>query len=141
MTTTTSSENNFLKIESTDFDLNTLFNFQASFDQLKYVLAALARTQKKVLDRVVNVERNVNITNVDSNGFVIGGHSENQQSPYKKMGSGGDTNKDEVNNDEQDDGDKLENDNHQGSVGEVQMDFLMVINKLLYFTFFFYKGF
>jgi len=67
---------NLIKIETHDYDLNTLFNFQANFDQLKFVITALARGQKKVLDRISNIEKTANITNVDSNGFVLRGPSE-----------------------------------------------------------------
>ena len=60
-----------IKIETLDFDLNTLFNFQANFDQLKSVLSALATNQKKYIDRVGYIEKSLNIVYNDLNEVVV----------------------------------------------------------------------
>jgi hypothetical protein len=58
---TTYNENQ-IKIENYDYDLNSLFNFQANFDQLKFVITALARSQRKMYDRMISIENNLKIT-------------------------------------------------------------------------------
>jgi len=124
---------NFLKIENSDYDLNTLFNFQASFEQLKFVLSALATSQKKVLDRVANMEKSVNITNVDDKGFVIRSAFENI-----KIESSNNFNNDQIssenngkgNNHRNEEVDKSPNNinsNQNVLGGEVSFDFLIVI--------------
>jgi len=116
----TSSEN-LLKIETHDYDLNTLFNFQSNFDQLKFVLTALARSQKKVLDRVHNIEKSVNITNVDSNGFVLRGDNLNIDLNFNNQ-----ANDDDNKNDGNGEVEKVSNKNNSGE--ESSQDFLIVIN-------------
>lgn len=61
----TTYKENQITIENFDYDLNSLFNIQASFDQLKMVIVALAKGQNKLLDRVSYIENNLNITDKD----------------------------------------------------------------------------
>jgi hypothetical protein len=49
-------QESYIKIENINYDINSLFNFQASFEQLKYVIMALANAQKKTNDRVSKLE-------------------------------------------------------------------------------------
>jgi hypothetical protein len=53
-----SLEEGYVKIENNNYDIDSLFNFhfQSNFDQLKFVIMALATAQKKTNDRVTKLE-------------------------------------------------------------------------------------
>jgi hypothetical protein len=55
-----SLEEGYIKIENNNYDIDSLFNFhfQANFDQLKFVIMALATAQKKTNERVLKLESN-----------------------------------------------------------------------------------
>ena len=51
----------YVKIENNNYDIDSLFNFQSNFDQLKFVIMALATAQKKTNDRIALIEQgNIN---------------------------------------------------------------------------------
>ena len=121
-------------IENYDYDLNSLFNFQASFEQLKFVISALAKGQKKVLDRISNIEKNSNFTNIDGNGNTTGNSTnnnvikENNELNDKNI-SKNNVNENNLNNDDVD-GSKSVN-NFAGLNGEMSIDLIMVKKFLL----------
>lgn len=51
-----SLDEGYVKIENNNYDIDSLFNFQANFDQLKFVIMALATAQKKSNDRIAKLE-------------------------------------------------------------------------------------
>ena len=86
-------------IENFDFDLNSLFNIQASFDQLKLVISALVKGQNNTISRLEKIEkfrfRNRDSTTTDNTDNIREGETiqideENDVSKDEKGNNDGD---------------------------------------------------
>lgn len=94
------SQNN-LDFEEQEYDINALFNIQINFDQLKFLISALTKNQKRSNQRIADLEEKINFKDkkIDDIESHIHNHNDFLSTKYKDFYSVQDTSERDIKRD------------------------------------------